>query len=65
MLGASFEGHLPVVRELVKVYKADLFLKDKVSLIHVLLTVRAHMHNAHILSKSMACMHKHVVIHTT
>ena len=39
LLWASYKGHLPVVRELVNVYKVDLFQKDKVRLTHALVTV--------------------------
>ena len=39
LLWASFEGHLPVVRELVNVYKADVFQKNKVRVSHALVTV--------------------------
>ena len=33
LLWASLKGHLPVVRELVNVYKVNVFQKDKVRLI--------------------------------
>ena len=41
LLWASSEGHLSVVRELVHVYKVDLFQEDEVSLTlsHVLVTL--------------------------
>ena len=39
LLWASYSGHLSVVRELVKVYKVNLFQKDKVRLTHALVTV--------------------------
>ena len=39
LLWASFKGHLPVVRELVNMYKADVFQKNKVHLTHALVTV--------------------------
>ena len=32
LLWASYKGHLPVVRELVNVYKVDVFQKSKVRL---------------------------------
>ena len=39
LLWASYVGHLPVVRELVNVYRVNLFQKDKVRLTHALVTV--------------------------
>ena len=39
LLWASYGGHLPLVRELVNVYKVNLFQKDKVRLTHALVTV--------------------------
>ena len=58
LLWASYRGHLSVVRELVNVYKMDLFQKDEVhlTLSHALVT----MHNV-ILCHKVTCMHKHVV----
>ena len=47
LLEASYEGHLPVVRELVNVYKVDLFQKNKVCLT---LSHALACQNAHILS---------------
>ena len=44
LLWASYEGHLPVVRELVNVYKADLFQKDEVRLTHALVTMHTFCH---------------------
>ena len=43
LLWASFGGHLPVVRELVNVYKTDLFQKNKVRLTHALVTVHYNL----------------------
>ena len=43
LLWASYEGHLPVVRELVNVYKVNLFQKDKVRLTHALVTVHYNL----------------------
>ena len=43
LLWASLKGHLPVVRELVNVYKVDLFQKDKVRLTHALVTVHYYL----------------------
>ena len=39
LLWASYVGHLTVVRELVNVYKVDVFQKNKVRLTHALVTV--------------------------
>ena len=48
LLCASYEGHLPVVRELVTLYKADLCQKDKVclTLSHALVTMHIFCHTA-------------------
>ena len=43
LLWASYVGHLPVVRELVNVYKVNLFQKDKVRLTRVLVTVHYNL----------------------
>ena len=43
LLWASRSGHLPVVRELVNVYKVDMFQKNKVSLTHALVTVHYNL----------------------
>ena len=43
LLWASFKGHLPVVRELVNVYKVNLFQEDKVCLAHALVTVHYNL----------------------
>ena len=43
LLWASFGGHLPVVRELVNVYKVNLFQKNKVRLSHALVTVHYNL----------------------
>ena len=43
LLWASYKGHLPVVRELVNVYRVDLFQKDKVRLTHALVTVHYNL----------------------
>ena len=43
LLWASLKGHLPVVRELVDVYKVDMFQKNKVRLTHALVTVRYNL----------------------
>ena len=43
LLWASLKGHLPVVRELVNVYKVNVFQKDKVSLTHALVTVHYNL----------------------
>ena len=50
LLWASYGGHLLIVRELVNVYKVDLFQKNKVRLTLSHVTC----HNAHILSYDMA-----------
>ena len=46
LLEASFRGHLPVVRELVNVYKVDLCQKDKVrlTLSNALVTIHIFCH---------------------
>ena len=71
---ASYKGHLPVVRELVKVYKADLLQKDKVclTLSHALVRMHIFCHNTWHACKMVRCyvsslilqlyMHKRVVI---
>ena len=43
LLWASLNGHLPVVRELVNVYKVDVFQKNKVRLTHALVTVHYNL----------------------
>ena len=43
LLWASLKGHLPVVRELVNVYKVDVFQKDKVRLTCALVTVHYNL----------------------
>ena len=43
LLWASYKGHLPVVRELVNVYKVNLFQKDEVRLTHALVTVHYNL----------------------
>ena len=43
LLWASLKDRLPVVRELVNVYKVDLFQKDKVRLTHALVTVHYNL----------------------
>ena len=43
LLWASLNGHLPVVRELVDVYKVDMFQKNKVRLTHALVTVHYNL----------------------
>ena len=43
LLWASLKGCLPVVRELVNVYKVNLFQKDKVRLSHALVTVHYNL----------------------
>ena len=43
LLWASYGCHLPVVRELVNVYKVNLFQKDKVRLTHALVTVHYNL----------------------
>ena len=43
LLWASLNGHLPVVRELVDVYKVDMFQKNKVRLTHTLVTVHYNL----------------------
>ena len=40
---ASYEGHLPVVRELVNKHKVNLFQKDKVHPTHALVTVHYNL----------------------
>ena len=49
LLGASYEGHLPVVIELVNRYKVDLFQKDKVRLTALVI----FRHNAWLACTSM------------
>ena len=46
LLWASLNGHLSVVRELVNVYRADLFQKNKVclTLSHALVTMHIFCH---------------------
>ena len=48
LLWASVRGHLPVVRELVNMYKVDLFQKNKVrlTLSHALVTIHIFCHTA-------------------
>ena len=43
LLWACYKGHLPLVRELVNVYKANVFQKDKVRLTHALVTVHYNL----------------------
>ena len=43
LLWASRQGHLSVLRELVNVYKADVFQKNKVSLTHAIVTVHYNL----------------------
>ena len=43
LLWVSLHGHLPVVRELVNVYKVNLFHKNKVRLTHALVTVHYNL----------------------
>ena len=72
LLWASYKGHLPVVRELVKVYKADLFQKNKVrlTLSHALVTMHIFCHKTWLACKMLRCyvsslilyMYKRVVI---
>ena len=46
LLEASFRGHLPMVRELVNVYKVDLCQTNKVcrTLSHALVTIHIFCH---------------------
>ena len=66
LLWASYEGHLPVVRDLVNVYKVNLFQKDKVRLTHALVTVHynlsyrttyVHAHTKHTQTKLVPGQH--------
>ena len=43
LLWASYGCHLPVVRELVNVYKVNLFQKDKVRLTDALVIVHYNL----------------------
>ena len=52
LLWASYKGHLPVVRELVNVYKVNVFRKNKVRLTHALVTVHYN------LSYRTTCVHR-------
>ena len=47
LLLASWYGHLPVVRELVDVYKVNVFHKDKVSILFMSI-VQSHCHTRNV-----------------
>ena len=59
LLWASLKGHLPVVRELVDVYKVNVFEKDKVRVIAC-----THQITLHFATKNFPYIHAYTTPHS-